>query len=170
MSGRALSLHGAGFVPRCATCQPPSHKVRGYALALKRRTRHRTIRTRVPPPANADAPKQERRESPSWSNASHLHGLPMRTVTVGNMPSARIGTTSGDPGRPTTGHNRTAVTWSYTPMPSMESTVMSGLSVTARIACHTQSVPARVDWNGAQLESTCSMTCLAKVLATNRRN
>ena len=34
-------------------------------------------------------------------------------------------------------------------------------------------MPARVDranWNGAQVDSTCSMNCLAKVLATNRRN
>ena len=46
-------------------------------------------------------------------------------------------------------------------------------SVARRIACPTQSVPARVDnanWNGAQTLSTSAPNCLAKDFATSLRN
>ena len=60
-----------------------------------------------------------------------------------------------------------------TPMPSMDNTVHVGFaSVTARIACPTQSVPARVDnanWNGAQIASTAFPNWRANVLATKLR-
>ena len=62
--------------------------------------------------------------------------------------------------------------WSYAPIRSMERTVKSScLSVTVLITWPTQSVPALVDkanWKGAQVSSTWSINCLARVFATTR--